>query len=262
MEKYKILTVTPFFPPDKGGLSYHVYNVTKRMEEYGHKLTIVAPKSIRSKEHTSEGSNVIRLKSVFLPGWPYSTLKSFSFPLDGGSKLNSIIRNGDFDIVHVHGHHFFLSWKALEYAAKQGIPTVLTLHGMWALNPKKLGGKSKIEEIFNEHKFRKILLNTNMVIGLTENIINYAKKHGNDSSKYFVIPNGVDTSVYTENLSKKKFFRKKYNLDENKKIIFFCGRLEEVKGIKELVGAIKLLGNKENFEIVITGDGTLKKFCS
>jgi len=260
MKRHKILMVTPFFPPDKGGIADHVYNVTKRIENSGHAVTIVAPKSIRRKNVSSEESNVIRLNSVFFPGWPYSTLKSFSLPIDGGSKLNSLIRNSDFDIVHVHGHHYFLSWKAIKSAAKEGIPTVLTLHGMWALNPKRLGGKSKIEEIFNEYKFKDVLSYTNNIIGLTQNIINYAKKYGNNNSKYFIIPNGVDTSIYSENLSKKNIFRKKYNLDENKKIIFFCGRLEDVKGIKELVGAIKQLTTKKNFEVIIAGDGTLKNF--
>ena len=262
MKKYKILTVAPFFPPDKsGGLVNHIVNINTKLMEKGHDVTIIAPKHIADKRNLkSEKFKVHRINSIFLPGWPYSTLKSFSIPIDLGRNIDSIIKNGDFDIVHAHGHHFPISWKAIDSASKRGIPAILTLHGMWALNPNVLGGRSGWEEYFNKHKFKKILSKTNAVIGLTDKIINYAKKYESKPVKHYIIPNGVNTQKYQKNIQRKTEFRKKYGLNQSSKVIFFGSRFEDVKGIVEFVQVIKSFPQKNNVEFLIAGSGTKEKF--
>jgi len=262
MKKYKILTVAPFFPPDKsGGLVNHIVNINTKLMEKGYDVTIIAPKHIVDKRNLkSEKFKVHRINSIFLPGWPYSTLKSFSFPIDFGSGMDSIIKNGDFDIVHAHGHHFPVSWKAIDSASKRGIPAVLTLHGMWALNPNVLGGRSKWEEYFNKHKFKKILSKTNAVIGLTDEIINYAKKYESKPIKHYIIPNGVDTQKYQKNMQRKSEFRKKYGLNQSSRVIFFGNRFEDVKGIVEFTKVIKSFPRANDVEFLIAGGGSREKF--
>ena len=44
MKKYNVLTVTPFFPPGKGGIHNHVLNLTRNLTELGNSLSIITPK--------------------------------------------------------------------------------------------------------------------------------------------------------------------------------------------------------------------------
>lgn len=261
MTKYEVLTVTPFFPPDiSGGLVNHVVNINMNLAMMGHDISVIAPKHLRDKISLTYESfkHVFRINSLYFPGWPYSTLRSMSFPLDFGKKIESIIRNGNFDIIHVHGHHYPISYFAINSAHRHGIPTVMTLHGMYALNPNVLGGKSRIEDYFNKYAFRNILSKANAVIGLTEQITNYAKQFGKESVKYYTIPNGTNTSTYKENLGRKKEYRQKYNIGQDSTVVFFCGRFEEVKGIIEFAKAVKNIIKKNGVEILIVGEGALE----
>ena len=254
-----ILTVTPFFPPTVAGIPNHVFNLTKNLSKIGNTISLITPKL--SNENTSQFygyfKNVYPINAFYLPGWPYPTLRNVSIPKDFGSKIKSIIRNGDFDIVHVHGHHYPFSWIAVKWAKKYEIPIILTLHGMFALNPNVIGGKTIIEELFNKYFFKKIFSNINAVIGLTPDVTNYAKIFTNESTRYYTIPNGVDVIMFKENLKRKNEYRKNYNIGHNSIVILFRGRFEQVKGILEFAKAAKKLVMNKKIEIVIVGRGSL-----
>ena len=209
------------------------------------------------KENLTKSSEI---KSIHLPGWPYSTLRNFSFPVDMGFKLNSIIKQDVFDVVHVHGHHYPLCWIALHSAHKNKIPTVLSLHGTYALNPKKLGGKSMIEDLFNKYIFKNILLKSNFVIGGTNQIIEYARKYSSSYNKFRIIPSGVDSNKFRTNLNRKKEYREKFKIGQTKIVLLFVGRFDESKGALNFARAAELLlRNHENkFEVIMVGQGKLE----
>ena len=262
MTKFKILTVTPFFPPDIGGLSYHVQNLNLNLVKQNNNVSIVAPKHLTQETPSPDDvlNHVFRIPAIYLPGWPYPTLRSVSIPIDLGLKIKSLIQNGKFDLVHAHGHHYPISWIAINAAHKYRIPSILTLHGVYGLNPNVLGGKSQIEDLFNKQVFAKILSKTNTVIGLTSKITDYAKMYGTSSTKYFTIPNGVNTSLFKDNFTKKKEFREKYHINQNSLVILFSTRFEVNKGIIEFTHAVKQIIKKENIEVVIVGQGSLESF--
>lgn len=254
-----VLSVTTFFPPTKGGIANHVFHVTKNLSEIGNPLSLITTKfNGRIPPYSEHFKNIYQLKSFFLPGWPYPTLRSFGIPKDFGSKIKSIIRNGDFDVVHVHGHHYPFSWLAVKWAKKYEIPVVLTLHGMYALNPNVIGGKTNIEKFLNKYFFKKIFSNINGVIGLTEQITNYSKIFTAPPTRYYTIPNGVDVPIYKENLKRKNEYREIYGLNKNSIVILFRGRFEHVKGILEFAKAAKKIVKNDKIEIVILGGGTLE----
>jgi glycosyltransferase involved in cell wall biosynthesis len=173
--------------------------------------------------------------------------------------LDSIVRTGKFDIIHAHGHHYPITWRAIASAAKYDIPSVLTLHGMYALNPAVFGGKTKLETLFNKYIFTRILSKATSVIGLTKQITEYARQYGGGSTTYYTIANGVDTTAYIENLKRKKEYRKKYDISEDNIVILFSGRFEHVKGILEFANAVKsIVKDVPKLRIVIVGEGTLE----
>ncbi len=119
-----------------------------------------------------------------MPGWPYSTLRNFSIPLDLGFKINEVIKNGKFELVHVNGHHYPISWAAINLLISPSVPVVLSLHGMYALNPGVLGGKSIIEDLFNKSIFSYLLSKSNVVIGGTQQIKEYAEKYAKSTTNF------------------------------------------------------------------------------
>lgn len=255
-----ILQVTPFFPPDKGGIANHVFNLCKHLDRQDISVSIASPK--RTGVTLEDfGLTVKRLNSWYLPGWPYPTLSSVSIPFDFGIRLRSLIRKGQFDIIHVHGHHYPISWLAVKAANKYGIPVALTLHGTFSLNPYVSGGKTGIEIWLNKNFFPRVLNNAKAIIGLTKQITNYAMMFGGSTTQYFTIPNGIDTDNYTLNLGFKKKYREKYGISPDAITILFLGRFEHVKGILEFMNAAMELIDElgKRVEVVLVGGGSLEQ---
>jgi len=166
--------------------------------------------------------------------------------------------NGDFDLIHIHGHHYPLSWLSIYQGTKLGIPIMLSLHGMYALNPKVIGGRSTIEELFNKFVLRSILSKCDMVVGGTQGIIEHVKKYDCSNSIYRIVENGVDACKYKNNLERKHYFRSKYKIPSNNIVVLYVGRFEEVKGVLEFSQAAKkLIKSNLNFHIMMVGDGKL-----
>jgi len=220
----------------------------------------MAPKRLYDKKEVKVFRDIFLVPSFYLPGWPYPTLRSVSVPIDMGCKIHSIIRKGNFDIIHVHGHHYPISWLAINAAHKQGIPSILTMHGMYALSPSVMGGETKLEQYFNKFIFSRILERTTAVIGLTKQITMYGRKFGKESIKFFTIPNGVNCNLYRENISKKLEYRAKYNLNAESIVILFSGRFERVKGVLEFARAAKNIVRTKGkaVEVVMVGTGSLE----
>jgi glycosyltransferase involved in cell wall biosynthesis len=74
------------------------------------------------------------------------------------------------------------------------------------------------------------------------------------------VPNGVNTHYYVTNLQRKKEYRSKYHIDQDKIVLLFVGRFDQSKGALEFAKAMKLLFNQYDkaFEVVIVGKGSLE----
>lgn len=258
MKKYNILTVTPSFPPDIGGIADVAFNLNTNFVKQGHKVTIIATKDGKEKKSKPEGFSpkVFRINSIHLLGWPYPGLASMSFPVDFGFKIKSIMKKGDFDVVHVHAQQYPICWYAIKSAFKLDIPCVLTSHGMWTLDTKGVGKKVRLEDYFNKLIYSRLLKKTNAVIGLTEEITNFSKQVGNKETKYITIPNGANTTIYKDNIKKKEQFREEYQINKDSIVILFLGRFEKVKGIIEFANAVKNIIKNNQIEVLIVGEGS------
>lgn len=84
-----------------------------------------------------------------------------------------------------------------------------------------------------------------------------------DIKNCMVISNSLKDQYRDMNKNEKLFIREKYNIPLHTKIIFFAGRLDEVKGIYDLIKAFKeLMKNRKDIHLVIAGDGDFNNLIS
>ena len=81
-----------------------------------------------------------------------------------------------------------------------------------------------------------------------------------DTHKIYVVKNTIDTNKFIPKLNGSQnpnFFGEKYGLQPKDKIVCFCGRLVENKGILHLIKAMKYV-NKSNVKLLVLGSSRYK----
>lgn len=253
----RVALVTPFYPPDMGGIADHVFSLANLLSRR-HRIRVIANVIGQMQQHyNSVEYDLVRIPAITPLSFLTTTLMSFRVPL----KIRMLVKSiKDFkpDLIHAHGHHYPITWISSLVAKSNHIPFILTLHGMYALFERG----SITEEFFNYTIFKWLLNNSDGVIALTPTMASYVNKY-RKNTKIFVIPNGVNLQLYWGNLCKKSKYRKKYGIDETRIVILYRGRFVEVKGILELVEAIKILNRdkdiRKNVLFLLVGGGPLKK---
>lgn len=229
----KILHLTKKYYPMIGGDAYTVNSLKKQQIRSGHTVYIL----------TSNCDEIARDEKVFKFG-----LKDNSANLDKITfqRLISLAflffwsfrKLGELkpDIIHSHSADmgFFISFAARFYR----VPIVNTCHGISFDDKQYFFLKRWGEKFFLRYSgFKKIIV-------VDKNGLEILGKAGIKRGIY--VPNGVD--IY-------KFGRKQEKKSDGKTRFLFVGRLEKQKGLEYLIQAAKFLKGKNDFEIIVTGDG-------
>ncbi|KAF1811738.1 phosphatidylinositol:UDP-GlcNAc transferase subunit PIG-A [Eremomyces bilateralis CBS 781.70] len=125
---YNIAMISDYFFPQPGGVESHVYQLSSKLIDRGHKVVIIT--------HAYEGRTGVRyltngLKVYHVPFFvvyretTFPTLFSF-FPM-----FRNLIIREDIEIVHAHGSLSNLCHEAILHARTMGLRTVFTDHSLF-----------------------------------------------------------------------------------------------------------------------------------
>lgn len=101
---------------------------------------------------------------------------------------------------------------------------------------------------------REILKSCNKIITVS-NFIGERIKTIENNSKIMTVYNGIDTERFNKEnyVNTNKKIKVRYGIDNNDIIIFYAGRLNANKGVKELMEAFLNLNNYNNIKLLIAG---------
>lgn len=146
------------------------------------------------------------------------------------------LRNEKFDAVIVEGNHF----QVLQL--NRGIDDAIILHmHIDGLHLKTDNGRNILNActgVFAISEYcRKRIVEINPIAG----------------DKVFTLKNTIDTGHFnSENyLEFRKSYREEHKISNEQKVIVYCGRLEENKGVYELIEAFKILDDKTTILMII-----------
>lgn len=221
----KIVQVTPRYPPNTGGVETHVKEISERLVERGHEVTVItadAGEDMSNKE-TRNGVNVERYKG-FAP--------SGAFHIAPG--ITPAVRRVDGDVVHAHNYH--------------SLPVFLAAIGLreerFIVTPHYHGG--------SENRFREGLLTLYQPFGRwavrqANEVIAVSDWERDRIQDDFgitasVIPNGLDVDR----------FAKARPEERNRPYLLCVGRLEKYKGVQYVIRALPHLSE---YDLVVAGSG-------
>lgn len=226
------------FPPEEG-IGYHVYNLSKKLIERGHEITVITRGSLTRETDFLDGIEI--LKVPFIPLYPFHvTIHGFFV-----NKLFKSMECG-FDIVHVH--------TPLPPIIKTSLPIVSTIHTslredarhIEVVDLKSLSTKV-LARLVSSPLVSKQIENSKEVITVSNSVAHELKAYyGLDDA--VVVGNGVNEKEFVP-INEKK--------EEN--FILYVGRLSYRKGLFDLLDAAIQILQHYNVKFLLVGKGELEK---
>lgn len=255
----RILQVCPKFDHFVASGSTKVaYDISRELVRRGHSVTVYTS-NMRDKYNKMDvgyekidGISVYRFQSVGTVAT--REMKIFVTP----EMIPKFERETQsFDVIHLHEYQSFQNMVAFHYAKKHCVPYVLHAHG----SIPRIGRKRRkwLYDVVFGHR---LLRDASRVIALSEVEAKEYEHIGVPHDKIAIIPNGIDLAE-CKNLPPKGLFKKRFSIEEEKKIILFLGRINSLKGIDFLIDsfAYMIQNMKYNAFLVIAGpdDGYLNE---
>jgi glycosyltransferase involved in cell wall biosynthesis len=250
----RVLILTTIYGPNVGGVETHLDDLIKVGIQKKHYFNIITYQplitNVKGKyKELGIGYQVTRVPwprfNLFLRLEKYPVLEFlYLFPglfLYGLYFMSCYSKS--VDIIHAQGLVAGTAGVILGKIFNKKI--LVSTHSIYHFPPKSL-----------YRKFVRIVLNgSNQVLTLSKQSKKEIVKIGVDEKKISIFINWVDQNRFSP--ISKITARKKIKIDREKFICLFVGRLVEVKGIRELLTAAKMIQNKKNILFMVIGDGPL-----
>ncbi|MFB6226540.1 MAG: glycosyltransferase family 4 protein [Candidatus Paceibacteria bacterium] len=250
----KIAQVSPAYPPYGGGMGKVVQQTSSSLEQLGHKLVVFTPDYAG---RTFSDDRVCALT----PKLPLENIISKLISIDNAAPIPQLKgKLSSFDLVHLHYPFFGTDRIVYNWSRKnKDTPLVVTYH----MDPIGSGLKEVIFKIYRHIYQRKILTAADKIIASTFDYIkhSFASHHfSSNKGKWAEVPFGVDLDKFKPTTPADGFFNT-YKIESDKKTALFVGGMDEAhefKGVPLLFEAFSKLENKQNYQLVLVGEGALK----
>jgi glycogen(starch) synthase len=245
------------FPPRTvGGISTHVYNLSRQLASLGVDTCVVTCDFPGAPEREEvNGVQVLRVDSYKTPSPDFATW-DYLMNVNLQKEAATIIGNLDGHVNMIHAHDWLVANAALGLKHILRIPLVATIHAT------EIGRRNGLHTDYEQmiHQTENWLVHEAWkTVCCSQYMASQVRwAYGLPEDRVVMIPNGVDTSVFEENFNRPEFRSKFASPDE--KIVLFVGRLVHEKGVQTLINAIPKVLARVNAKFVIVGDGGMKDF--
>lgn len=245
------------FPPRIiGGISPHIYNLSRSLAKNGTKVYVVTCDFPGAPSHeTLDGVEVYRIDSYKNPAPDFATwvyLMNMNMQKEAAALARSL--SGKIDIFHAHDWLVATAGIGLKHIFRK--PFFATMHSTEI--GRRNGIHTDYERMIHETEAW-LTYEAWKVICCSDYMISHVRwAFGIPPDKLVMVPNGVNFEAYArkekEDLSQ---FRSRFALPQEK-IVLFVGRLVHEKGAHVLVSAVPKVLEKTNVKLVIVGNGYMK----
>lgn len=220
------------FPPTVGGISAHVYELSRALRDLGHGVSVV------TRKLRSQNDAFVRRESMDI----YRLRLRWAAPLYGG-QINRFIRAKlseiKPDIIHIHG------MAPLEGYRIKGIPLAYTNHTSGYLQRIRKGGARRMALL------RRLFAKPQLFLAPSRELLDVPFPM--DAIKMY-IPNGVDAGKYRFDGHARERIRSSLGLGENHVLGILTRRLVPKNGVIYLARATRFLDD-ERLRLLLIGDG-------
>jgi len=245
------------YPPRViGGISPHVYFLSKSLAEVGVKVYVVTCDFPGAPTHeTIDGVEVYRIDSYKTPSPDFATwvyLMNLNMQKEAAALTASLDKK--IDIFHAHDWLVATAGIGLKHIFRK--PLLATMHSTEV--GRRDGVHTATEKMIHETE-NWLTYGSWRVICCSDYMVQHVKwAFGLPDNKLVMVPNGVNPRAY-ENIDNQALdsLRREFALPEEK-LVLFVGRLVYEKGAQVLINAIPKVLEKVNAKFVIVGSGYMR----
>ncbi len=250
--KMKILVLSDTFPPTApGGAGQIAFKLASAFLKKGHQVFVITTRQDKliPEQEVFKGLKVFRIYSNYHERWR-ACLSLYNPQVVG--RVRTLIKEIKPEVVYAHNIHYYLSYYCLKLAQKYSKGVFLTVHdmmlvyyGKWkpkSFNNFKITILDQIQEAKKRYNpFRNIIIR--FLLKYVDKIfaVSCALAHvlnHNGIQNIEVLHNGIDVDNWKIKKEEIRQFKQQYNI-QNKKVIFFGGRLSELKGGEKIIQVMK-----------------------
>ena len=226
-----ILMISIDYPPVPGGISAHVYELSKALAKAGHRVAVVTRRrGTEAEKSTDNGWEVYRVALRYV---------ALIYGLQLRNYVKKLLPDFQPDIIHIHGMGP-LEWYNIGHS-----PLAYTNHTSGYLKRIQKGGWRRMFML--KRHFRKV----DLFLAPSPELLHVPFPIG---APQRFIANGVDAGKFLHSQDKRRAIRHDLGIGKDDIVAIVTRRLVDKNGVIYLARAAQFLHNRE-IRFIVIGDG-------
>jgi len=237
---------------DTGGMNVYVRELAKDMGQKGHFVDVY------TRDHDPEENKTVNLghnsRLIHIKAGEVAEIdKGTIYPLlhNFASNMRDFVETRDLQYDLIHSHYWMSGCVGNLIQSWISIPHITMFHTLGHI--KNLVKVGENEPNFRLKAEKNLVKNCDRIVASTEleknQLINF---YGASPETISVVPCGVNLDLFKP--MNKGFARQELQLNDDEHVILFVGRIVPLKGIENLLKAMKFLNNKKIKLVIVGGD--------
>lgn len=251
VKRLRVLVLSWEFPPlTIGGLSRHVYDLTRHLVQTGWEVHVVTTE-VDSCPNEEKVDNVyVHRVRVQKPDGGSFLHWVFQLNLAMLETVSHLVQKGlSFDLVHAHD--WLVCRTASAIKSLYNLPLIVTIHA--TEHGRNQGIHNDVQRHIHQLELRLVNEAEKVIVCSDAMRSEVRSLFGLEENRVQVLPNGIDPSLIQWDMHRKKFC-------EREDVVFFVGRLVREKGVHLLLhAASRLFVQFPKMRLVIAGQGPMRE---
>ena len=231
----------------KDGQDVHITELINAFREKGHEVIIVSPPTQDDAAFGAGGGRFDLIKKLIPPAL-YEVLE-LGYSIVAYRRLREAYIRHQPDILYERYSLFLMAGKWLK--ARYGVRYILEVNA--PLVDERIAHDGLTLHRFGRWAEGRVWRAADRVLPVTDKLADYVRLAGVPDTRIKVIPNGINTAMFSSNASGEAA-RRELGLD-GKVILGFTGFIRSWHGLTRVVDAMTAMPERDDLHFVVVGDG-------
>ena len=234
---------------DSGGMNVYVLQIARELARKGHLVDVY------TRGHDPSDPQVVDLgygaRVIHLEAGPYDGMKAtlYQYIPEFVGNLQNFTRTEGVSYDLIHSHYWLSGRVGMALRSQWDVPHVTTFHTLARTKLNARAGESesdlrvRVEETIMEEA-------DSIVVSTNQEAQDLARLYGTPGHNVSVVPAGVNTEVFRP--SDRYEARRDLGLTRQN-VVLYVGRLEPLKGLDILIGAVACIEDISDIALVVVG---------